>query len=579
MRSHRQEGPPVQPVFAGRWVPIRTTIPPSPLGASCTGTVGPLWWVGLAVAFATLPLWPSVVSSVLQVPRPETIRSSVIVSELLVVVGWLWRARRLVLPTRVHPAAAILFVGWAVAATAATVAAPHPVPAALRSAEWASHVLFGAVLWNQLHNNAQCVAALHRAVAIGFAIVTGLIVARALFMADAASSHNWMHHVPFLGHARHFGIYAFTGLTFATHPLLDPTASRRSVRWAVGGMTLAWGVLFWTGGRASVGAALIVGCVLWGIARERRGRVAKGFGLAAAIGALLCLCFPVEHGGGGIFRILGFGPTGDASAFTSGRTELWATALAVWRARPWLGIGPDASVFLLSTFGHVQPHNLVVQALVEWGIVGCATFLALWGRLLYIAWIGVRRERDHAVRAGRAVSAAYLFGATAHAMLDGLFYDPRTLFLLTVAATVALRPVGGEVRVRTLRFRERTAVATGVLILIAACGLHLAAVRAVSAPGIPPPHSVRVELLKTFPSPMYLRETARWADAWADEHPEEALEMMHWGALHARYPWFYLRQEGDFLRQRGLRTAALERYERARRLELDALRFHPGGRP
>ena len=534
-------------------------------------TVQPVavFWSAVCAALAVPMLLPSLLEYVTLGTDYGLERTGVVLAELAVVSVWLLGKREVVRP-RLHPAIWTLLGIWLLASLVATIWAVHPVPAVLRSAEWVAHGLFAFVVWTELRRDPNGTKYIEQAVALGFAFFTALVVFEALKM-EAPGKHNWMGQTPYLGNIRHFGIYALAGLAFAARPLLDAGASRVSKHGAVALMTLAWTVLWWSGGRASVGAAVVAGAVLFALAGPRRRSLALWFVVALGVGALLSEGLAVGRGGGGIAGGLGMDVnSAKGNGFTSGRTDVWMTALAAWQERPWLGVGPDGAAFLLSTYQQVQPHNLFVQVLVEWGIVGGIAFLGLlsWGLICAVrtAWA----ETDPAMRAARAVAVSYLLGATAHAMLDGLFYDARSLLFIAAASAVALVPTQGDPALRLMPTRARALVVGTVVTVALLFGLHLAVVRAVWTPETPQPDAARVQLLKAFPSPSHLRGTLWWAADWEATHPDEALDLVRWGGEHARLPWAFMRKEGDLLLGRGREAEALERYEAARQAEARA---------
>lgn len=535
-----------------------------------------LWGVALVV-LATPMLVSHVLDGVFLGPDAGLIRSSVMLAELTVVLGWAVCAHEVRLPHRSGPGD-VLGALWVLSSVAATLTATHPVPAMLRSAEWATHGLFAIVLWMLFRQDESRLAGAQRALALGFVAVTALVVVAAMKMEDPGA-HNWGSMVPYLGNIRYFGMYALAGAAFSCRWLLDPTASRRAGFLATAGLALGWAVLIWTGGRGTAGAMLVVGALMWWMAGTRRRPFATSFGLALVAGVVLSMGFPVEKGAGGVWRILNYGGVkGPGAEISNGRVMLWEHSLNAWSAQPWLGLGPDAGSFLLAPFGHFQPHNFIIQALTDWGVLGGVPFLVLVGWVFAKACRGALREERGAPRASRTVATAFLLGATAHALVDGYLYDARCLLLVAAATAMALQPANAHSKAAdraevTSRWFSRwvrrwVGGVAGVIIVLTV--LHIATVRAVWAPGIPEPHASRVALLKVFPSPSHLRETARWARAWALEAPDEALELARWGQRHSRIPWYYLRLEGDVLLQRGSQTEAIAAYKSAEQLETRA---------
>ena len=91
-----------------------------------------------------------------------------------------------------------------------------------------------------------------------------------------------------------------------------------------------------------------------------------------------------------------------------------------------------------------QPHNLVLQFVLEWGVVGSAIFLAL------LAYAFFRGLAAHIVRAGREVDLAALSAGsvivalTVHALVDGTYFHPQPSFYLALAFAVWTLPRRSE---------------------------------------------------------------------------------------------------------------------------------------
>ena len=511
-------------------------------------------------------------------PENGGVRAVLALAEAGLVGAWALggRAAR---PRRVLRVPAVLLVLWAAAMLAATALAVHPAPAVLRSMEWAAHGAFALMLWAEVLRDRAVLPVVLRAIPVGFAATVALLLLQAAFMADPYH-YDWAHRMPFFVHARYFGLYTLAGAVFAARPLLDPGAGAAARRWAWAGVALAGGAAAWTGGRTAVGAVLLGGAVLLVLApRGRRVRFVAASATALAAGALLAACLPVAHYELGLGRLLGSSAAvTNAYAFTSARTELWAASLDAWRARPWLGLGPDAAQFVVAPFGHVQPHNVVVQGLLEWGVLGTVPALLLLGLLLLRAVRSTVAERDGALRAARAVSTAFLVGTTASGLLDGTFYDPRWLLLLAVATAVVLLPVGGDAAARAPMGRgARGALGGGAVLVAVLFALHLLAARAIWAPGIPASESARVRLLYAVPTPSGTAEVTPWVRAWAPDDPAAAIALARWGAAHAPFPAPFLTTEADLLLAQGDTARARARYADARRAQVAVERLRAAG--
>ena len=67
---------------------------------------------------------------------------------------------------------------------------------------------------------------------------------------------------------------------------------------------------------------------------------------------------------------------------STGRSEMWALSLQAMSASPWFGLGPYGYFFIENRSYGDQPHNFLIQFLVEWGVIG--TLLLLFALILVL---------------------------------------------------------------------------------------------------------------------------------------------------------------------------------------------------
>jgi O-antigen ligase len=130
-------------------------------------------------------------------------------------------------------------------------------------------------------------------------------------------------------------------------------------------------------------------------------RLGQGLALFASIAALF---------GGGDF----------AAAFLPAeqRADVWPEYWALFRSRPWTGVG--LSVGWQSSVIGQEPHNLVLELLGETGLVGLAAFGVLLGTILVVGGGMV---------GGLALVAAFLFSVTQTVLFEPTWWFAAGLFL------------------------------------------------------------------------------------------------------------------------------------------------------
>lgn len=234
--------------------------------------------------------------------------------------------------------------------------------------------------------------------------------------------------MPYHGNVRHFGYLGYLGAAagaalvmvsrnlLASALLLCASALFGIVQLGSRGALLAWALFAAAGALISprrlrfLGLALCAAALAFGLVRalDLHGLPANGDLLTRATS-------------GETFR-------------TRDRLALWEDALHGVAERPLFGWGPEGHAASkccagrgLYIGGTVQPHNLILQLLLEFGLVGTVLLGALAADILLRhaqapGWRGAILESPDL-----QALAAILAGFTAFGMIDGLFYYPVPL--------------------------------------------------------------------------------------------------------------------------------------------------------
>ncbi len=125
---------------------------------------------------------------------------------------------------------------------------------------------------------------------------------------------------------------------------------------------------------------------------------------------------------------------------SSGRLTIWYDSIIFWANNPLsviFGNGPDAfRLLLMKAVGAwvIQPHNLFIQILLEFGIVGLFFTLVC---MLFISKKIIHTIRSRSSCALNKTISLTLFSTFFYAMLDGVFYHAIS-FVLIVFLTAFL---------------------------------------------------------------------------------------------------------------------------------------------
>jgi len=134
----------------------------------------------------------------------------------------------------------------------------------------------------------------------------------------------------------------------------------------------------------------------------------------------------------------------------------WQAAISAWQQSPWFGYGPGS--FYALFFQHVDPqsraywlersfihpHNAILDAAVEGGVLGVIAYIVFWACALLMLWRGCRRDgsrrRLHyaALLAGLVIYLVYSQFDVTYRMITVTL--PCLIMLGAAAATTTARP-------------------------------------------------------------------------------------------------------------------------------------------
>lgn len=333
--------------------------------------------------------------------------------------------------------------GWLCAANS-----PYPFVSALRQLEWTVLISFTALLVAVFRKYPLMVFWSYGFILTGFVLVgIGIIVYWNLL--PDPENYDWVTMMPHFTNIRNFGDYAAAGVILMS--LGTVWIQEKAVRFKpflllfILLLSMAFGLLFWGGGRGSILAVAtgLLWLVSFGAQKGKRGQFALLTTLSASIGWLLSSFFAVQNMSLGLFN--SFGRTVGASSLDrllSGRMSLWQVALE--KINPpdgnlFFGHGPD--IFRLQTDfpGIIQPHNFVIQALLEWGLPGMVFFSLLLVVLYKRCWNQARGNKKityelyhYPLLGAQALWVSYFFLG----LIDGVFYHALPLTILAFCAAV-----------------------------------------------------------------------------------------------------------------------------------------------
>lgn len=254
----------------------------------------------------------------------------------------------------------------------------------------------------------------------------------------AIDTINWQFAIPGFISVRLFGACVAPWAALAAWLALTRGDCPEYRHWTFLALALSFGIVFWTATRAAIVGLGVVGLVaLWRFRlRPSVGLLARAAIALVSGAAIATLLLPY-----GDPTFMFFVPADGASvdAATGGRFSLWREVWLAYQAVPWFGAGPGATSWILPTdqFPHIQPHNLILQFLITWGLPATLAALYLITRAVHAA----HRIADQCREAIPYVLIADCL--LVMSFFDGIFHFAQPV-MIWMAAMAVVFAVGGR---------------------------------------------------------------------------------------------------------------------------------------
>lgn len=430
-----------------------------------------------------------------------------------------------------------LLLVWAVAAMMVSTAfAPHTARALVMVAA-VGWTLAGALVARNLAGSPPAIRLVLAGLAAG--AVIGVLMVR--LGAGAGSMY-----FPTYWSARLLGAHQFAGALGSLGLLIvTPPSSRGLKILTVLAAVIIWTGLAWSGSRApALGLAVALAFWFWrGTSAERRLllRWVPSLSLAA-----LALSYPL----GTPYPQLGwwdaFTRTTQATsieAVSSERSYFWSVTWHHALLSPWIGHGADSYLYIHPNQNGNQPHNVLLQWFLEYGLFGAVPLVILVLRGVAGLFV-VRASPDIDRRPYQTWACAALGGAAVYALFDGVFYHMIIFMPVAVIAGFAFGQHNpAEPHRATSRVNiSRTLLLAALSLLLVHNWLYIMLIKGRDiAPDSPP-----ALILRTFPSTTHALRN--WIDPWRKSRPEVAMEWIKWaqeaaieqGAFHVYAAQIYI---------------------------------------
>lgn len=457
-----------------------------------------------------------------------------------------------------------LWLGWKITKTASRIETGLLVWAAIAmlvSAMCADHaaralVMTAATAWVfagvfVARNLACCLPAVRLVLA---GMLAGATLGALMLYFGVAS--GWMT-FPVYWSARIYGGHQFAGCVAALALLALPAKHRRWHLLLALAAVLVWTGLAWSGSRAAaVGMAATLGLWFWRGSPHDRRVLLRWVPILALLGLLF------SHPLGTPYPQLGWRDALDRTvqatsveAVSSERSKFWTVAWEHVSQSPWTGHGADGYRFIHPKQNGSQPHNVLLQWLLEYGLLGTIPLGLLLLRglrpLLPIRSISASTDRPS------PVWAAALAGASVYGLLEGVFYHMAIFMPVAMFAGFALgQSTPGSAATSPLQWLRapfRALLLIGLLLLVLHNWLGWMLLRSTQVQ----PDSAPARILRAFPSVTHGLQN--WTEAWRRTKPNVAREWIRWAqTVSTDQNVFHLHAAQIYLWEKNFRAAETE---------------------
>lgn len=417
-----------------------------------------------------------------------------------------------------------LLLTAAIIGIVASFGSQHPIPSLVTLASWI-WIFSGALLVRQLVTNNFAV----RLLLIG--ITTGSTLGCLLIWAGWKEG-TAIGAFPYYGHARLFGLHMMVGLLAGLVWLGHNDLKKADRALATLMSTVTCGGVWWAGGRSAI-IGVFVGIVAWWWCspRDERRRLLRSLPLVVLGGlALSCINWSPEPYLGWWRAIARSQAATSIDELTSTRLSFWNVTWTEFLKKPWIGHGADAYRFLSPKQDGDQPHNWVLQLLLDFGVIGGGACGLLLVRQA-IRGLTARAGADcaHAVFLQRSAAGCFT-GCLAAGLFDGGFYHALVLLPTTAFAAIA--------GCSSYASATKPRVLTGWICLTITAAVLLTHnylfFRLFRGQPPPSPREPVAKWVRIFPSTTMGLE--RWLDKWRLHDETATLEWTLWAQHHSENP-------------------------------------------
>jgi O-antigen ligase len=305
-----------------------------------------------------------------------------------------------------------------------------------------THFAFFIIAWDFLYRYRPPLKWLYYTIAASSLYVIGHFVFDILSTSNV-DAMDFFTKPPLNSHIRHTGyqVAAATTFFFAFFIRQLKLKSECVINFTI--YTILWAFLFWLGGRGAA-FSVLVSFALVSVVLFYKNISVKSFLfislVAISLGVIISELTAVMHWNGVLQAFQRSLVAENINQLSTNRIKIWLTTWESVKRHFLFGLGPQGYFFMPTRIFGVQPHNVLLQFLVEWGVVGTVLFMFL---LIKGFWVGFKRNilaSSGYVDIYSLVAGAVIVTLSVHALFDGTYYHPQPSFYLVLAFAIWILP-------------------------------------------------------------------------------------------------------------------------------------------
>lgn len=301
-----------------------------------------------------------------------------------------------------------------------------------------THLLFFIFIWDFFKRWTVDYKLLFYAIAFSSLLVAGKFIYDWLY--SPWTCIHWLNRPPLNSNIRHTGYQLEAAIGFFLAFLIKKDKDA-SVNFMI--ITLLITFLLWTGGRGGI-ISVYTSFIFMSFAiilhkinlRYFVYTILLSTVIAIGLSQLLAI-----YDWNGIFNTIHKSVnTQSLNQLSSDRLSIWNNVFALLNENWLFGLGSQGYYFTENrSFNIVQPHNLILQFLTEWGIVGTLIFLTLLVKALWngikIHLLNTNGDHRYSLAAGAVLSILLI-----HSLVGGVFFHPQSSVYLVIAFAIWILP-------------------------------------------------------------------------------------------------------------------------------------------